>query len=159
MLTAIIDWSLKNRLVVLFTFALLAAGGLMAVRELPIDAFPDTTPVQIQINTAAPALSPEAVERQITFRVEQSLGGLPNLKEVRSTSRFGLSQVVVIFQDGIDREPSAPRPKLGPVTTGLGEVFHYAIVGEGYSLEELRTIQDWVVRPALRTVSGVAEVN
>lgn len=175
MLTWIIDWSLRNRLVVLFAFALLAAGGLLAVRDLPIDAFPDTTPVQIQINTAAPSLAPEAIERQITFRVEQALGGLPHLKEVRSISRFGLSQVVVTFEDGtdiyfgrqlvserlaaIDWEPSAPRPKLGPVTTGLGEVFHYAIVGENHSLEELRTIQDWVVRPALRTVPGVAEVN
>src|SRR6266478_401590 len=102
MLTWIIDWSLKNRLVVLFAFALLAAGGLMAVRNLPIDAFPDTTPAQIQINTAAPSLSPEAVERQITFRVEQSLGGMPHLKEVRSVSRFGLSQVVVTFEDGTD---------------------------------------------------------
>ncbi|HJZ55836.1 MAG TPA: efflux RND transporter permease subunit, partial [Gemmataceae bacterium] len=175
MLTAIIDWSLHNRLLVLLGFALLTAAGLGAVRELPIDAFPDTTPVQVQINTAAPTLSPEAVERQITFRVEQSLGGLPNLEEVRSISRFGLSQVVVTFKDGtdirlarqqvserlagIDWGPDDPRPALGPVTTGLGEVFHYAIVGESYSLEELRTIHDWVVRPALRTVPGVAEVN
>lgn len=175
MLTAIIDWSLKNRLVVLFAFALLFACGLWAVRELPIDAFPDTTPVQIQINTAAPSLSPEAVERQITFRIEQSLGGLAHLKEMRSISRFGLSQVVVTFEDGtdiyfarqvvserlaaLDWEPSAPRPKLGPVTTGLGEVFHYAVVGAGHSLEELRTLQDWVIKPALRTVSGVAEIN
>ena len=147
MLTAIIDWSLNNRLVVLFAFALVFAGGLWAVRDLPIDAFPDTTPVQIQINTAAPSLAPEAVERQITFRIEQSLGGLKNIKEVRSISRFGLSQIVVTFEDGtdiyfarqvvserlatIDWEPYAPRPKLGPVTTGLGEVFHYAVVGEG----------------------------
>ncbi|HEY2910133.1 MAG TPA: CusA/CzcA family heavy metal efflux RND transporter, partial [Gemmataceae bacterium] len=175
MLTAIIDWSLQNRLVVLFAFALLFACGLWAVRELPIDAFPDTTPVQIQINTAAPSLSPEAVERQITFRIEQSLGGLAHLKETRSISRFGLSQVVVTFEDGtdiyfarqvvterlaaIDWEPTAPRPKLGPVTTGLGEVFHYAVVGDGHSLEELRTVQDWVIKPALRTVAGVAEVN
>ena len=175
MLTAIIDWSLNNRLLVLFAFALLAAAGVWAVLSLPIDAFPDTTPVQIQINTAAPTLSPEAVERQITFRVELALGGLPNLEEVRSISRFGLSQVVVTFADGtdiylarqqvserlaaIDWEPGAPRPKLGPVTTGLGEVFHYALVGDGYSLDELRTLQDWVVKPALRTVPGVAEVN
>src|SRR2546423_9743563 len=102
MLTAIIDWSLKNRLLVLFAFALLAVGGTWAVRSLPIDAFPDTTPVQIQINTAAPALAPEGIERQITFRVEQALGGLPNLTEVRSSSRFGLSQVVVTFRDGTD---------------------------------------------------------
>src|SRR6185437_4999968 len=175
MLSALIDWSLKNRLVVLFAFALIFACGLWAVRELPIDAFPDTTPVQIQINTAAPSLSPEAVERQITFRIEQSLGGLAHLKETRSISRFGLSQVVVTFEDGtdiyfarqvvterlaaIDWEPAAPRPKLGPVTTGLGEVFHYAVVGDGHSLEELRTVQDWVIKPALRTVAGVAEVN
>jgi cobalt-zinc-cadmium resistance protein CzcA len=175
MLTAIIDWSLKNRLLVLFAFALLAAGGVWAVRNLPIDAFPDTTPVQIQVNTQAPALPPEAIERQITFRVEQALVGLPNLEEVRSVSRLGLSQVVVTFKDGtdiytarqqvserlagLDWDPNTPRPKLGPITTGLGEVFHYAIVGEGRTLEELRTVHDWVVRPALRTVAGVAEVN
>ncbi|HEY3789704.1 MAG TPA: efflux RND transporter permease subunit, partial [Urbifossiella sp.] len=175
MLTAIVDWSLRNRIVVLFAFALLFAGGLWAVRDLPMDAFPDTTPVQIQINTAAPSLSPEAVERQITFRIEQALGGLKNLKEMRSLSRFGLSQVVVTFEDdtdiyfarqvvserlaAMDWEPAAPRPKLGPVTTGLGEVFHYAVVGEGHSLEELRTIQDWVIKPALKTVPGVAEIN
>src|SRR5438874_13083987 len=175
MLTAIIDWSLKNRLLVLFAFALLAVGGVWAVRNLPIDAFPDTTPVQIQVNTAAPALPPEAIERQITFRVAQALGGLPNVEEVRSTSRLGLSQVVVTFKDGtdiytarqqvserlagLDWDASTPRPKLGPITTGLGEVFHYALVGEGKTLEELRTVHDWVVRPALRTVPGVAEVN
>ncbi|MDB5310610.1 MAG: czcA 6 [Gemmataceae bacterium] len=175
MLTAVIDWSLNNRLIVLFAFGLLSVGGLWAARTLPIDAFPDTTPVQVQINTAAPTLSPEAVERQITFRIEQALGGLPNLKEVRSISRFGLSQVVVTFHDGtdiylarqqvserlatIDWAADAPRPKLGPVSTGLGEVFHYAITGDGYSLEELRTLHDWVIRPTLRTVPGVAEVN
>src|SRR5262245_8058569 len=175
MLTTIIDWSLKNRLLVLFAFALVAAGGVWAVRNLPIDAFPDTTPVQIQVNTAAPALPPEAIERQITFRVEQALAGLPNVEEVRSMSRLGLSQVVVTFRDGtdiylarqqvserlaaLDWDPHTPRPRLGPITTGLGEVFHYAVVGEGKSLEELRTVHDWIVRPALRTVPGVAEVN
>ena len=102
MLTAIIDWSLHNRLVVLFGFALLTACGLWAAQDLPIDAFPDTTPVQIQVNTSSPALAPEAVERQLTFRVEQAISGLPNLKEVRSISRFGLSQVVVTFNDGTD---------------------------------------------------------
>jgi cobalt-zinc-cadmium resistance protein CzcA len=175
MLTGIIDWSLNNRLLVLFAFALLTAGGLWAVQELPIDAFPDTTPVQVQVNTAAPSLSPEAVERQVTFRVEQALGGMPSVEEVRSISRFGLSQVVVTFRDGtdiylarqqvserlagMDWDPDTPRPRIGPITTGLGEVFHYAIVGDGYTLEELRTVHDWVVRPALRTVPGVAEVN
>jgi cobalt-zinc-cadmium resistance protein CzcA len=175
MLIAIIEWSLKNRLLVLFAFALLAAGGAWAVRNLAIDAFPDTTPVQIQINTATPALAPEGIERQITFRIEQALGGLPSLKEVRSVSKFGLSQVVVTFQDGtdivtarqqvgerlaaLDWDPNLPRPKLGPATTGLGEVFHYAVVGEGRTLEELRTVHDWVIKPALRTVPGVAEVN
>ena len=175
MLTAIIDWSLHNRLVVIFGFLVISFGGIMAVRSLPIDAFPDTTPVQVQINTAAPALPPEAVERQITFRIEQAMTGLPHLKEVRSVSKLGLSQVVVTFEDALDPQlarakvaerltqldwdPNTPKPKLGPETTGLGEVFHYAVKGEGYTLEELRTIHDWVIRPALKPVPGVAEIN
>jgi cobalt-zinc-cadmium resistance protein CzcA len=177
MLTALIDWSLNNRLVVLLAAAFLAALGLWSLADLPIDAFPDTTPVQVQINTVAPALAPPEVERQITFPIEQALGGLPRLEQVRSLSRFGLSQVVVTFQDGTDiyfaRQQLAerlatvelpegsPRPRLGPVATGLGEVLHYVVRDRGgrHSLMDLRILQDWTLKPPLRTVPGVAEIN
>lgn len=143
MLNWIIDFSLRNRgLVILATLAA-AAFGVLSMRRLDIDAFPDTTPVQVQINTIAPALGPEEVETQITFPVEQALSGLPKLQSLRSISKFGLSQVVVTFEDGTDiyfarnvvnerlGAASLPagveRPKMGPVSTGLGEVFHYDI--------------------------------
>jgi cobalt-zinc-cadmium resistance protein CzcA len=174
MLTWIIDWSLRNRLIVILAMLGLVGAGLVAFRNLDIDAFPDTTPVQVQINTVAPALSPVEMERQATFPIEQSIAGLPGLTEVRSLSRFGFSQVTAIFEDGTDiwlarqvvservqeveLPPSIDRPKLGPVATGLGEIFHYVVSGEP-SLSELRTIHDWTIRPQLRSVPGVAEVN
>src|SRR2546421_361493 len=115
------------------------------MRHLDLDAFPDTTPVQVQINTIAPALGPEEIERQITFPIEQVISGLPRLAALRSVSKFGLSQVVVTFDDGTDiyfarqlvneRLTTAEipegvgRPKMGPVATGLGEVFHYVVTG------------------------------
>src|ERR1700712_3651653 len=102
MLNAVINWSLHNRLIVLAIAALFAALGMWSLPELPIDAFPDTTPVQIQINTVAVGIGPEEVERQFTFPVEQAISGLPRVEEVRSLSRFGLSQVVVSFRDGTD---------------------------------------------------------
>ena len=177
MLNALIDLSLKNRFVVLLLGGILIALGVRAAIRLPLDAFPDTTPVQVQVNTVAPELGPEEVERQITFPVEQALGGLKGLAEVRSVSKFGLSQVVAIFDDGTDiyfarqqinerlGEVQLPEgikdPTMGPVATGLGEVYHYIITSENpeYDLAELRSIQDWVVRPRLRRVPGVAEVN
>ena len=100
MLNALIDFSLKNRFVVILLSCILVALGVRAAGELPLDAFPDTTPVQVQINTVAPELAPEEIERQITFPVEQAVGGLKGLEEVRSLSKFGLSQVVAIFEDG-----------------------------------------------------------
>src|SRR5207248_7661099 len=142
--------------------------GGRAARNLPLDAFPDTTPIQVQINTVAPALSPEEVERLITFPMEYALGGLKGLQEVRSVSKFGLSQVVAIFEDGTDiyfarqqiserlGEAQLPaevgRPTMGPVATGLGEVYHYFLSSQVYDLTELRSLQDWVVRPRLRRV-------
>jgi cobalt-zinc-cadmium resistance protein CzcA len=171
----IINWSLTRRWLVLGSFTAFVVFGLIAARYLNIDAFPDTTPVQVQINTVAPALSPEEVERQITTPVEQAISGLPDLVNVRSISKFGLSQVVVTFEDGVEIyfarrlvserlgtvELSAgiDRPEMGPVATGLGEVFHYVLTSETRNLTELRTIQDWVIKPALRTVPGVAEIN
>lgn len=175
MLSHVINWSLRHRLVVVLAWIGIAIAGAVSFRRLPMDAFPDTTPVQVQINTGAPALSPVEVERQITTRVEQAIAGLPGLAEVRSVSRFGFSQVTVLFEDGTDiylarqvvgeRLVSASlpsgieRPRLGPVATGLGEVFHYVVTGEGKSLAELRTAQDWIIKPQLRSVPGVAEVN
>jgi cobalt-zinc-cadmium resistance protein CzcA len=177
MLNALIDFSLKNRFVVLLLAGLLIVIGVRSARHLPLDAFPDTTPVQVQINTVAPELSPEEVERLITFPVEYALGGLKGLEEVRSVSKFGFSQVVAIFADGIDvyfarqqvnerlGEAKLPegirRPAMGPVATGLGEVYHYLLTSENpeYRLAELRTLQDWVIRPRLRRVPGVAEIN
>ena len=172
---AIIRWSLRHRAVVVVAWLLLAVAGAISWSQLPLDAFPDTTPVQVQVNTTAPALTPEEVERQITWPVEQVLSGLPALAEVRSISKFGLSQVTLVFEDGSDiwraRQVVAERlgtvalpadvdrPQLGPVATGLGEVFHYLVRGEGHSSAELRTAQDWILKPQLRAVAGVAEVN
>ncbi|MFS8066344.1 MAG: efflux RND transporter permease subunit, partial [Byssovorax sp.] len=175
MLNGIIDWSLRHRLIVILASLGVVLAGVIAFRRLPLDAFPDTTPVQVQINTAAPALSPIEVERQITMPLEQAISGLPKLAEVRSISRFGLSQITVLFEDGTDiylarqvvterlqtvvLPPGLARPQLGPVATGLGEVFHYVVTGQGKSLSELRTVHDWIIRPQLRSVRGVAEVN
>ena len=177
MLNALIDFSLKNRFVVLLLAASSSSWGPLGRAKLPLDAFPDTTPVQVQINTVAPELAPEEVERQITFPVEYALGGLKGLEEVRSVSKFGLSQVVAIFEDGTDiyfarqqinerlGEVQLPegieRPTMGPVATGLGEVYHYLLTSRTptYDLTELRTLQDWVIRPRLRRVPGVAEIN
>src|SRR3954463_12443273 len=172
MLNALIESSLKNRFVVLMLAGLLIVIGVRSARRLPLDAFPDTTPVQVQINTVAPELSPEEVERLITFPVEYALGGLKGLDEVRSVSKFGFSQVVAIFADGTDvyfarqqvnerlGEAKLPegieRPKMGPVATGLGEVYHYLLSSSNpeIDLTELRTLQDWVIRPRLVRVPG-----
>ena len=186
MLNWLIDYSLRHRVLVIgFALVLAVAGGL-SVAQLDIDAFPDTTPVQVQVNTVARALGPEECERQITYAVEQALGGLPRLTEMRSLSKFGLSQVTVQFADGTDiyfarqmiserlanveLPEGIERPKMGPISTGLGEVFYYLVQStEDLSrlpeadrmqrLTELRTVQNWIIRPQLRTVPGVAEVN
>ncbi|MEQ9617223.1 MAG: CusA/CzcA family heavy metal efflux RND transporter [Phycisphaerales bacterium] len=177
MLTRLIEFSLKNRMLVILLFALASAAGVYRLTQLPIDAFPDTTPIQVQINTVAPALSPEEIEQQITLPVELSIGGLPGLQNVRSVSKFGFSQVVATFSDEIriidarqyvtERLSTVAlpegvgRPELGPIATGLGEIFHYIVRSDDpdRSTEELRTIHDWVIKPELRKVPGVAEVN
>jgi cobalt-zinc-cadmium resistance protein CzcA len=175
MLDSIIAWSLSRRLMVLFGAAVVCLVGWVAVRGLVIDAFPDTTPVQVQINTVAPGMVAEEVERQITFPVELAMGGMPGLEDIRSASMFGLSVVIVTFRDGTDiyfaRQlinerlgtvevpPGAARPEMGPVSTGLGEVFHYLLVPKGMSITDVKTLQEWTLKPALRAVPGVAEVN
>ena len=176
MLNALIDLSLRHRLVVALAAAALIVTGLIALDELPFDAYPDTTPVQVTVNATAPALSPEEVERQLTFPLERALGGLPSLQTMRSVSKFGFSQVTLVFEEGADiwraRQAVSERllaaelpdgagpPSLGPMSTGLGEVFQYLVRGdERWSATELRTLHDWVIRPQLLSVPGVAEVN
>jgi heavy metal efflux system protein len=175
MLNAIITWSLNHRFLVIALTLLMVAGGIHALLRLPVDAFPDTTPVLVQINTTASALSPLEIEQQVTFPVEQSIAGLPGLDEVRSISKFGLSQVTVMFEDGTDiyfarqlvmeriqtveLPGNISRPEMGPVATGLGEIYHYVVTSENHTLQELTTLHDWVIKPRLRSVPGIAEVN
>jgi cobalt-zinc-cadmium resistance protein CzcA len=177
MLNWIIDFSLKNRLLVCVLAGVLVVIGGRSLSILPIDAFPDTTPVQVQINTTAAALNPQETEAQITVPVELAISGLPGLQNVRSISKFGLSQVVATFDDSMDifkarqlvterlqtveLPAGLERPQLGPIATGLGEVFHYVVRSSDTNRTptELRVLQDWVVKPELRKVPGVAEVN
>jgi cobalt-zinc-cadmium resistance protein CzcA len=187
MLSCIIDFSLRHRFLIILLAAAGAAVGAVSLRYLDIDAFPDTTPVQVQINTVAPSLAPEEVEQRITFPIEQVLSGLPGIQQLRSVSKFGLSQVVVTFEDAtniyfarqvinerlgtVELPAGIVRPKMGPVATGLGEVFHYVVTLKGVDLSKLsgdkreerlqylHTVHDWVIKPKLRTVRGVAEVN
>jgi heavy metal efflux system protein len=175
MLNGIIEWSLRNRLLVVLGSLVFVALGLFALRHLTVDAFPDTTPVQVQVNVTAPGLGPEDVEAGVTRPVEQALAGLPRLEELRSLSKFGLSQTTLVFEDGTDiylarqlvserlggveLHSGAERPKLGPVATGSGEVLHYTVSSPRRDPADLRGLQDWRIRPGLRTVAGTAEVN
>lgn len=179
MLSRIVSASLAHRwLVMLLTLGLMALGAYNFTR-LPIDAVPDITNVQVQINTEAPGYSPLESEQRITFPVETAMAGLPNLAETRSVSRYGLSQVTVVFDEGTDiywarqlvserlltvkdQLPASVRPTMGPIATGLGEIFMYTLSNEQgwqYTPMELRTFQDWIVRPQLRRTPGVVEVN
>lgn len=173
MLSRIITFSLEHRLLVLALVLAGAVAGGTALAHLNIDAFPDTTPIQVQINTAAPALGPAEVEQQITMKLEQALANLPKLTNIRSISKYGFCQVMLTFSDDVDvyfarqqvnerlttlqLAPDVERPKLGPVATGLGEVFHYAVTGPGLDPTQLRTVNDWVIKPKMRTVPGTAE--
>jgi len=177
MLESIIKFSLRNRLLICVLAGVLVASAFKITKDLPIDAFPDTTPVQVQINTRAPALGPEEIEAQITLPIELSISGLPGLENVRSISKFGLSQVVATFNDGtsiflarqligerlqaVELPEGLNTPEMGPISTGLGEVFHYVLKSDNpeRSLTELRELHDWVVKPELRKVSGTAEIN
>ncbi len=159
--------------------------GIYNYQRLPIDAVPDITNVQVQINTEAPGYSPLEVEQRITFPIETAMAGIPNLLETRSISRYGLSQVTIVFEDGTDiyfarqliniriqevkdHLPPGVASIMGPIATGLGEIFMWTVEskegalkpdGTPYTLTDLRTIQDWVIKPQLRTVSGVNEIN
>ena len=185
MLERILGVSIRHRWVVLIATLVTAAFGLFNYTRLPIDAVPDITNVQVQINTEAPGYSPFEAEQRVTFLVETAMAGLPRLQETRSISRYGLSQVTVIFEDGTDiywarqligervqevkgRLPVGIEPTMGPIATGLGEIFLWTVEpeagattpdGRPYTGMDLRTIQDWIVRPQLKNVPGVADVN
>lgn len=175
MLAHVLEWSLRNRLLVVLAWLAIAGAGVLSALRLPLDAFPDTTPVQVQVNAVAPSLSPLEIERQLTRPIEWAIAGLPDLAEVRSVSKFGFSQITATFADGtnvylarqvvmerlqsVELPAGIERPTLGPVATGLGEAFHYLVTGPNASLAELRTAQRWIIAPQLRSVPGVAEVN
>ena len=177
MIGRLIDFSLRNRLGATLAAVFLIVVGGTALRRLPIDAMPDITSVQVQILTKAPALGPLEIEQFITRPVENAMSGLPQLEEIRSISRYGLSAVTVVFKDGTDiywarnlvderlsvAEEDIPssvgRPAMGPITTGLGEIYHFVLEGEEMSPMDLRTILDWDIAYRLRSVPGVIEVN
>ena len=173
---SIIRSILNHRLFVLLLSAALAMAGFAAWQKLPIDAFPDVTNVQVMVLTQADGLTAPDVEQRLTYPIEQKMGGVPHVIQVRSLSKNGLSQVVVIFEDGTNiyfaRQmvlerleearaslPPGVEPELAPISTGLGEIFQYTLAGGGLSATELRSLQDWLVAPALRPLGGVTEVN
>ena len=184
----LVEWALRNRFLVIVLLVLLCVAGTESAVRLPIDAVPDVTNVQVQVLTKAPALAPLEVERLITFPVESAMAGLPNLEEIRSVSKFGLSAVTIVFLEGTDiyrsrqlvserlseaREAIPPgygMPEMGPIATGLGEIYQFEVKGEPacdegtdqddcYTPMELRTILDWFVANQLKSVPGVVEVN
>lgn len=176
MIERIIRFSIQQRVFVVIFALFIVGAGLLAATRLPIDAVPDITNKQVQINVKAPALGPEDVERQITFPLEVALGSLPRRQEMRSLSQFGLSQVTIVFDDDVDiyfarqlvnerlqeaRDslPTGAQIELGPVSTGLGEILHLTLDSPKYSLMQRRTMMDWIVAPQLRTVPGIAEIN
>ncbi len=185
MLDSIIRFAIAHRRFMLLLTLVLVGIGAWSFTQLPIDATPDITNVQVQINTEAPGYSPLESEQRVTFVVETVMAGLPRLDYTRSLSRYGLSQVTVVFKDGTDpyfarqqvaerlqqvksQLPAGLEPELGPIATGMGEIFMYTLDaapearkkdGTAYTATDLRTLQDWVVRPQLRNVPGVTEVN
>lgn len=180
MIENIIKFSIRQRFIVILCVALMAVAGCVSLKNLPIDAVPDITNVQVQIITSAPALAPVEIERQVTFPVEIAISGLPGVTDVRSVSKFGLSVVTVVFDENVDTffarqlvmerlakvrdqiPESVGKPEMGPISTGLGEIFQYELrskKGLSQNILDLRTDQDWNVRRQLMGVAGVAEVN
>lgn len=185
MFERLIRFAIAQRWLVMLAVAAMAGLGIYSYQKLPIDAVPDITNVQVQINTQATGYSPLETEQRITFPIETAMAGLPNLEQTRSLSRYGLSQVTVIFKDGTNiyfarqminerlqeaREalPSGITPKMGPVSTGLGEIYLWTVEteagakkpdGTAYTPTDLREIQDWIIKPQLRNVTGVTEIN
>ena len=201
MIVSLLEFSLRQRILVIGLACLLSVIGVMAFESIPIDAYPDVTNIQVQVLTDAPGLSPVEVERFITYPLEIQMTGLPGLAEIRSLSKFALSQITVVFNDDVDiyfarqlvferimaakeRLPDGLEPIMAPVSTGLGEVYQYYVEGPSASrqaqdgqlragpdstatdprvietaLTDQRTIQDWVLRPQLKSVPGVIDVN
>src|SRR6266513_5610508 len=186
MIDRILEFSLRQRGMILFAAIALVGVGLWSATHLPIDAVPDITGVQVQINTEVPALAAEESEKLVTQPIEREMAGLPGVEEMRSLTKFGLSQVTLNFKDGsdiyrarqlvaerlqgvLDRLPSGASPKLAPISTGLGEIFYYNVqyradatnkrVSELDQLIELSEIQEYIIKPLLRTVPGIAEIN
>jgi cobalt-zinc-cadmium resistance protein CzcA len=185
MFERIIGFSIAQRWLVLLAVLGMAALGIYSYQKLPIDAVPDITNVQVQINTATPGYSPLETEQRVTYPIETVMAGLPGLQQTRSLSRYGLSQVTVIFKDGTDiyfarqlvneriqsareRMPGGISPVIGPISTGLGEIYLWTVEadegakrpdGKPYSATDLREIQDWIIKPQLRNVAGVTEIN
>ena len=185
MIDSILRLAIERRLLILCFIFVIVGVGVWSYQKLPIDAVPDITNVQVQINTAAPGYSPQESEQRITYPVETALAGLPNLAYTRSLSRYGLSQVTVVFEEGTDIYfarnlinarlgaiksvlPPGLEPEMGPISTGLGEIFMYTVQakadarmanGEPYTATDLREIQDWIIKPQLAQVKGVIEVN
>ncbi|MCK6498706.1 MAG: efflux RND transporter permease subunit, partial [Nitrospira sp.] len=185
MIASLLEFSLRQRILILGLLSLLAGAGLIAFQSIPIDAYPDVTNVQVQVLTEAPGLSPVEVERFITYPIELQMTGLPGLSEIRSLSKFALSQLTVVFDDEVDvyfarqlvmerlmtvkeRLPPGIDSVMAPVTTGLGEIYQYYLDGppaatdaasKELELTSQRTLQDWVLRPVLKGVPGVIDVN
>jgi cobalt-zinc-cadmium resistance protein CzcA len=185
MFERLIRFAIAHRWLVMLAVVAIAALGIYSYQKLPIDAVPDITNVQVQINTSAPGYSPLEAEQRITYPVETAMAGLPNLEQTRSISRYGLSQVTVIFKDGTDiyfarqlvneriqeakdKLPPGTAPAMGPTSTGLGEIYLWTVEadaaarkpdGTPYTPADLRELQDWVIKPQLRNVLGVTEVN
>jgi len=172
----LIKFILTQRLLVIMGAVVLAVAGVLAWKALPIDAFPDVTNVQVMILADAPGLASVDVEQQVTFPVELSMQGLPKVRQIRSMSKSGFSQVIVVFEDDVDiyfarqlvferlqaaREqlPKGVEPEMGPISTGLGEIYQYTLSSDRRTAMELRTMQDWLIAPQLRSIPGVNEVN
>ena len=177
MLNKLVDFSLRQKFVAISLVLLVAFGGFQALQHIPINSLPDVTPVQVLVITKAGRYSPYDVEKLVSFPIENAMNGLPKVKQVRSISQFGLSAVTIEFEEGTDiyfaRQIVSQRlqgitdelpegvsaPQLGPISTALGEIYQYVVKGDGYSLTELRTIQDWIIAPQLKTIKGVTEIN
>lgn len=186
MIVSLLEFSLRQRILIIGLACLCAVAGIVAFQSIPIDAYPDVTNVQVQVLTDAPGLSPVEVERFITYPIELQMTGLPGLMEIRSLSKFALSQVTVVFEDDVDvyfarqlvlermmavkeRLPTGIDPVMAPVTTGLGEIYQYYLEGPHGAADDpalveteltnQRTLQDWVLRPLLKGVPGVIDVN
>jgi cobalt-zinc-cadmium resistance protein CzcA len=176
MINELIAWSIRNRWAVLALVGGLIVSGVWALRTLPVDALPDLTDVQVQVLVEAPGLAPIEVERLVSYPVEVAMNGLPGVKQIRSISKYAFAAITVVFEDGVDiyfartlvnerlqgvrgALPAQAEASMGPLAGAISEIYLYTVEGGGRDLMELRTIHDRIVRPQLRSVPGVVEVN